>query len=83
VIAPVHSTKKLLSKAERPRFHWFRTITFLFSSFLEHSLGIATFHTTKGHGTYPLIMVLLQTQDDSFRVQRKSVLQLAIQASCS
>ena len=28
-------------------------------------------------------MVLLQTQDDSFRVQRKSVLQLAIQASCS
>ena len=44
MIAPVHSTKKLLSKAERPRFHWFRTITFLFFSFLEHSLGIATFH---------------------------------------
>ena len=51
--------------------------------FLEHSLGIATFHTIKWHGTYPLIMVLLQIHDDSFRVQRKSVLQFAVQASCS
>ena len=51
--------------------------------FLEHTLGIATFHTIKWHGTYPLIMVLLQIHDDSFRVQRKSVLQFAIQASCS
>ena len=54
MIAPVRSTKKLLSKAGCPGFHWLRTMTFL----LQHSLGIATFHTTKGHGHLPIYGVI-------------------------